>query len=483
MSERSFIRSLSRLYTIGLLLTGLFGICTAGCAAHNYNTYIEPVTAPFQSGDYAAAASAAATLMTDVGDRDRVVVLLERGAALRAAGDYSQSNAVLDEVYQRMEELGDPTDAEIREEFVSALTNATALTYRGTNYDRVMCSTYHALNALALGNTAEARVAFKRAQFAQDDAERRFNKSIENQEKAINDAAETEASTNKADKVDAAEVKKNSGVQEVIKTGHADLEATFKPYAGYINPYTELVAGLFYLYQGVDSADRTQASFCLGRARGIVGNNSYLDADLELAATSKNADGLTYVLVEAGLAPSRNEFAITIPSVFPNQPPVGISFPRLIPSGGLELNIQVQCESGTFQTANICSIDSLIAREFDNDFDLVIFHTAMSAITRAAISFGIERAMKDQSIWVKIATKISTTVITYVLNHADLRTWRTLPQQVAYCRLPTPQDRKININWSGQSAQVGLIDGKVNVVVVKSAAPAAPLAISQFILR
>jgi hypothetical protein len=71
------------------------------------------------------------------------------------------------------------------------------------------------------------------------------------------------------------------------------------------------------------------------------------------------------------------------------------------------------------------------------------------------------------------------------VNIADERTWTTLPKEFQACHIPTPPDRKIELNTPDgrQKIPVTIEDGTINIVYVKSITAASPLLVTQFKLK
>jgi len=71
------------------------------------------------------------------------------------------------------------------------------------------------------------------------------------------------------------------------------------------------------------------------------------------------------------------------------------------------------------------------------------------------------------------------------MNQADLGTWTTLPKEFQFCRIPTPADRKIELDppYLGRKTPVVIDEGVVNVVWVKSVNRNSPLSVMQFKLK
>jgi hypothetical protein len=128
-------------------------------------------------------------------------------------------------------------------------------------------------------------------------------------------------------------------------------------------------------------------------------------------------------------------------------------------------------------------MDSVVAQSFKNELPVIITRTLISAGVKAAIQYGVYEATKSNST-VNAFAMIATSVYAAATNQADLRTWLTLPKEFAYCRLPTPESRSVEIHLRGaQRLTVDLLDGQVNVIYIKSNAPSASVSVQQFVMK
>jgi len=89
----------------------------------------------------------------------RLLYLLDRGMTLHMAGQYEQSNQVLEQADQFVEQL---FTIRLHNEAMAFLINDTELPYRGAPYERVMINVIKALNYALLGNFPEALVEARR---------------------------------------------------------------------------------------------------------------------------------------------------------------------------------------------------------------------------------------------------------------------------------------------------------------------------------
>ena len=92
---------------------------------------------------------------SEYGGRNRLLYSMDRGMTLHLAGDYVQSNSLLEQASLEVDRLYTRT---IRTETAAFLTNDNMLPYEGDPYEHVMINVIKALNYAALGQLTEAVV-------------------------------------------------------------------------------------------------------------------------------------------------------------------------------------------------------------------------------------------------------------------------------------------------------------------------------------
>jgi hypothetical protein len=222
----------------------------------------------------------------------------------------------------------------------------------------------------------------------------------------------------------------------------------------------------------------------------MIGHNDFIDADCSLATQMTNGatlPPLTFVIYETGQAPDRVELRLDVPLFLVSRdvPYFGVALPNLVLNPQYNPGLIVQSTGGApLQTALLCDMDSVIAQEFRNDLPDVIVKTLISAGLKATALFGAHQATKDND-FLDTLTQVSGLLYQAATNHADLRTWVTLPKQIQFCRLPAPADHKLYIARAGvaESLEVDLPDSPITMVYVKSTSPFGRLAIQTFSLR
>jgi hypothetical protein len=131
-------------------------------------------------------------------------------------------------------------------------------------------------------------------------------------------------------------------------------------------------------------------------------------------------------------------------------------------------------------------MDSIIAHDFKNELPTIITKTIAAAVIKAAAGYAANDAARRQGGELAgLFSQLGTAVLQIAVNIADLRTWTTLPKEFLLCRLPTPPERKIELQTPGgaQKVSVALDEGAMNLVWVKSISASGPLFVSQMKLK
>jgi hypothetical protein len=171
-------------------------------------------------------------------------------------------------------------------------------------------------------------------------------------------------------------------------------------------------------------------------------------------------------------------------------PYFGVAFPKLNFDDRYDRGLVVRAAGeAPLSTAVLCDMDSVIAQEFKNDLPDVVVKTLISAGAKAAALYGLHQetrqAANDPNNVVDTLTQLGGLFYQAAVNHADLRTWETLPKEFLFCRLETPPDHKLTVtsDATGETREVDVPAGTVTMVYVKTAAPGNRMAIQAFTLR
>ena len=453
------------------------------------------MVASWSAGQYVATADFAEKKAKGAGDTDRLVWQLEWGAAERGAGRFAQSEQAFAAADETLAYWEQQPDISLSSEALSLINNMSSLPYRGTAYDRIMVSTYQALNYLTLGENDKARVALNRALDRQREAVEANAKRLEK--------TKAEATTAKPGDGDS-----GYDVQRALADGQfaAALNANYgelqgmRAYADYVNPFSVWLHGVYFMANADGNSEVERSHLSLQRVAGMLPQCAAVQADYALIKKIREAGAkmpdVTYVIFETGQAPARREERIDIPLlvVTDRLPYVGAAFPKLFFKGNYAANLVVSSAGQEpVRTEVLASMDSVIATDFSNALPEIITRTLINMGIKATASYVLNRTARhlydensDDPTYalIYIGTLITTSVYSYSTTRADLRTWLTLPKEFQIARLATPPDRKLRL-LAGQSPAVDLelIPGRVNVVYVRSTGASTPLTVSQFDLR
>lgn len=462
----------------------VLGLLT-GCASYKDET--EAIRQVWLLGDDAEAArladSAAGNKDNSV---DAVVYLLEEGSAWRAAENYPASNAAFDEAEARMKAFDNEAVFQVGEAITANFTNLTFIPYTGFAYDRIMLHVYKALNEMALNDLERARVELNRSLEAQREAVRINAERIEAAEAAARAAAEKSREDGKV--YNPLKAERDPGLQENLRQTY-DYLSRYRAYADYVNPFAVYLDGLFFMAQSTGPSDLERARKSFERVKGMANATDYIETDLATVARLQaggQLEATTYVIFETGVAPSREEVRIDIPLFVVSRevPYVGVAFPKLVFHGNYLPRLTVQGGGKGYATEQVCSMDSVVAQEFENELPIIITRTLISAGSKALAQYALYEATKDSGTLGTFII-IAGTIYQAAMNQADLRTWITLPKQFQIARLPTPEDRHLALlpEGGGGKLEVDLVPGLINVVYVKSNSAYDPPDVSQFVLK
>jgi uncharacterized protein len=467
-------RSFSALLALPLAL--LLG---AGC--QTYRDQSGAVRQAWVSGQHETAAKTVESQAKKKdGGKDAVIWHLEAGTVLRALGRYEDSNVHFAKAAERIEDYEAGAEVRLGSEFGALMSNPQNLPYQGRAYDKIMLHTYRALNFLALGDLEKARPELIRAYQRQQDA-------VAENARRIEKAREAERQDAHQAQVRAA--REDPGFQMRVQSLTANLQG-FSAYADYVNPFTVWLEALYFLHAGAGGSDRERALMSFNRVAEVAGDNAAVREDAALldaltaGSTALPDQPLTYVIFETGRAASRAQERIDIPIIIADVSYIGAAFPRLEFHKDYLSPLSVSAGGHQVQTRRVASMDAIIAEDFRNEWPVILTKTLLSTAAKGAAAYAVNTAARRQDDMLGLFVRIATAVAQAAVNIADTRTWSTLPKEFQVARLPTPEDRVVRITGvPGQTVDVQLIDGTVNVVYVRSVTSSGPLLVTQFKLR
>lgn len=139
------------------LFAALAFVLLAGCGP-SVNRYLL-IDTSLRANDPKGADAVVQKAEKEYGEKSLVLYGMDRGMLLQLAGDYEQSNALLEQAEEELDRL---YTRKIRTETFAFMTNDTALSYEGDPYEQVLVNVLKALNYAVLGQWQDALVEARR---------------------------------------------------------------------------------------------------------------------------------------------------------------------------------------------------------------------------------------------------------------------------------------------------------------------------------
>lgn len=453
-------------FTALALVLALF---SAGC--QTYTKQSERMRTAWAAGQPATAAALSGKEADRHGDdKDAVVWNLEAGMAYRVAGNLPESTRHFAKAVERIDVYEQQAKVKVGREAMAIMSNPQNMPYEGRTYDKIMLHTYQALNYLTQGEVDKARPEIIRAYQYQQDA-------VEENARRIERVQEEEQANQDRDKMENAKAdpKFRSDLAGVTN----NIEG-FQCYADYVNPFTVYLDGLYFLHAGSGGSDLERARKSFQRVQEVAGSNKFVQADLQAAANGVPSTKCTYVIFETGQAASLDQVRIDVPIIITKVSYVGVAFPKLTFHNSYASELLVSAGGVQERTLPVASMDAVIAREFQNEWPVILTKAIASAVAKGVAAYAANAAAEKQSEGLGLVSKILTAAIQAALNIADTRSWTTLPKEYQVACIPTPDERMITLSVAGAApVVVTLGDGTVNVVCVRSMTNGGPLFVSQ----
>ena len=408
-----------RLITVAVCVAMTSG-CTSLMQKNSFNSFDKKVT----TGDYQKASEYAldkADYDSKKHTVDDLLWSLQAGATLNFAGNYILSNEILDISEKMMKSEDQENVVEKGTETVgSILGNDAMLDYEQTHYDGIMANTYKAWNFIFDGKYNDARVELNRAEERQRRAAENFAKKIKAKEKELK--ADTGNSKNQVNK------SLNSGEMNKQLASVGIQQNVWKPYEGYVNPFTTYSYALNLMINGKNRSDYQKAAKSFERVYAIT-NAKTAKKDMQLAkdlSRGKNKNQKhVWIILENGQSIAKEEVRVDLPIFLldDNVSYAGISLPKLkVRDAGLD-SVSV----GKYKTEKIADIDQIIGAEFDTEFPYILARE----ITRATVKTVAQKQIKDSNSLAGDIFAIGQMLTT----GADIRSFTALPKEFQVTRV------------------------------------------------
>jgi hypothetical protein len=389
----------------------------AGCAAtRNYDGELVATLNQAASGNLD---SAVTRLEANNKDNKDLLYYFELGMLERMRARYDESQKAWTAAQQRIELR--QSAADLVRSASSYVVSDKLRTYEPHDYEKVMLTTYMALNYLAMGRFEDARIAIKQTH----ELEAQIALAREKQ------LAEVEA-----------EARKRGAKSSFKELNGYPVETIDNPEVnalrnGYQSALSHYLAG--FVYEALDEASLAAPGYRL--ANELQPGKPALEEALRGLDNRVRApsDGMTEVLfiVSAGTAPAlrAQQFRLPVP-VNERLIIIPFSFPLLVP-GPFDDTAMALTVGGAqrLPLTRITSIDLMARRSLQDDMRGIMLRATVRATAAAMLQYQAQRNSAKEA---GAAAAIGAFALTSFLQSADDRTWRTLPGEVSIARVRLP---------------------------------------------
>ena len=424
----------------------------AGCAS-SVNRYLL-IEASLRAYDPKGADAIVAAAEKDYGSKSRVLYGMDRGMTLQLAGDYQQSNAVLEQAEEELDRL---YTRRISTETFAFMTNDTALPYEGDPYEQVLINVLKALNYARLGQWQDALVEARRIDHRlnvlsdrtkeknayRDDGFARYLSGILYE--STGDVNNAFIAYRKAyETFDATRAWSHTAVPPQLRK---DLLRTAEALH-----FTQELAE----YRSVFPDTKWETSQALQQLAQVVvisyngraprKEDQFLDLPISL-------DALQLVLLNRGFAQS-NRYSnrgvdtvlyglngrvvrVALPRLVQQKTHVTVDRVSLIPDDGTQV---------TLNTELVHNVTALADKALSERMAGITVKALARAATKFAMAEGATRGAqqasgKDAAPWVGLLVGLLTKGLAVASEEADKRSWQTLPDEIHLARVWVPPGR------------------------------------------
>ncbi|WP_165855901.1 COG3014 family protein [Marinobacter sp. JSM 1782161] len=446
-----------------------------GCSVFQQRDRMAQFNSAYSQGQYARAAGAMQfdAAKGQSGGGRHVLELLHQGEAYRLEGDFKDAIDAFDRAEDGMKYLDTEGFASAASENVmSVLVNESTRDYRALMSEAILVNTYKGLSFLALGNTADARVEFNRA----DDRTRRavdfFSEEIAEQKRALrNDPANARMVQQSID----------SGSMRSVLSSHYGDPGGWSVYPDYIVPASTYLHGLYFLATGQGSSDIERAATSLQRVAQMAPGNATLKADATLAqalAAGKRSRAdlppQVWVMYENGLGPVLEEVRFDVPLFYSHRGNAsmiltGIALPRYRDRASVAGHVQASTPTIQAATDDFASMGKVIRTEMQARFPSILTRAISAAVVKGAMQYQATESFG-------IAGQLGSIIYSLATTQADLRGWQAMPNHWEVTRLERPADGEVELSDSvrGRLGTLDVPDQPFTLIYVKRPTAAGP---------
>ncbi|WP_460066417.1 COG3014 family protein [Pseudomonas sp. S2_H08] len=387
----------------------------SGCGAYrNYDLELQQTTDPLKAGNINSAL-AVIEANNPAAEKD-LLYYFEKGAVLSAGGEFAQSQTtwrsaeqMIIEHQDTIQTTGDKLLAAMGDHWGSII-NDKLRRYDGYDYEKVMLTTQMALNQLAMNDFDGARADIKKTH----EREALIARQRELEYERVEAAAKAQGAR--------VHYKDLQGYPVVMLESPAVIALK----NGYQSAFSHYLAG--FTYEALGEKDLAAPGY--RQAIELRPDMAFFQQALrDLDSPGLKADESdVLIIVQSGLAPARSSVRVPYPVKLADGQVIvaNISFPIMVPDTSTPSFNQLSIDGRQKKLIAVNSIADMSLRTLRDDMPGIIQRTTYRAFLAADVQARDNR--RDPS-------KASYVTHWDAFEHADTRTWRTLPNLTQVVRL------------------------------------------------
>jgi uncharacterized protein len=401
------------------LLVLLGPLLLAGCAG-DYVARTRGVREAYEHEDYPSAIDELTYLEKHGAPADGLLVLLDKGMVLHAAGQWEQSISVLAQADRLSQQLD---GVSIREEAGALLSNERQRAYRGEDFEKLMISVLQALNYAQVGKDEDALVEVRRVN-------ERMRKMIDEEKKPYEQLAIARY------------------IGGMLYEDQHNWDSAYIDYAKAFELEPRL-------------ANLAEPLLRLAKLTGREDAYKSLRQQFpEIAHEPLGpGEGQVVVVLEAGLSPEKE------PGTRPYQPnAVELIAVPVYQDRGATPTAQVSVGAEWHPMVTVTSLDQVAKVHLEDRIGRMLAKQFAGAAVKAGVAAGAGAVTKSEEVG------YLTFLLLNMANEADLRSWLSLPAQFQLARFRLPAGKHtVQLEFNGQvtSREVEVRPGRVSTVVMR----------------
>jgi uncharacterized protein len=431
------------------MLAALLVVLTlAGCSASGERYLL--VDKSLLASDYRQADAIIQKAEDEYGAKSRVLYGMDRGMTLQLAGEYQQSNEVLEHAEEEVDRL---YTRSVRTESLAFMTNDNSLPYEGDPYEQVMINVLKALNYASMNRWQDALVEARRidhrlnvltdrtkdnAAYRDDGFARYLSGILYESTGDINNAF---IAYRKAyETFDASRTWSRTGAPSQLRADllrTADALHLSQEFSQYHQLFPDTP------WKSVEEQQHLAQVLVISyNGRAPVKEDQFLDLPISM-------DALQLVLLNRGFTSNRQQHRaadsvlyglngrvvrVALPKIVPQKTRVPVDTVNLIPDDGPPVIVRTELAQNVTALADRALSERMAG-------------IAVKAVARAAFKYslaegathGAQHAVHgDAAPWVGLAVGLLTKGFAVASEEADKRSWRTLPDEIHLARVWVP---------------------------------------------